>query len=465
MADYLTDEEARQMGLDPRGPAAGDYLTDEEVRIAGLDPDGPSRTAPLPIEGYRAGATSQGLPMEPGNALKPLGAFRGAIGRLRQGLTLGSGAQFAGAGDTALQSLFGDSPAVRTLTGGPAPVGDLMERYRQNRDRERAIEAINAESYPWTGGIAEVAGAALVPVPAGKGLGKMMLGMGAVGALEGAGRSGGDLTKGEVGEVGGDALATGAGYAVGAGVLGALPRGASWLGKKAGSRLRTIGQDIGAAASRKFNKRMGQIGKEASSATGGVENAHIAQEVYEDINQTILRRAINPAARPRPIETLPGGLPYAEQLMRQRVANAQKAIGKYKDNPLVPRNKQRLVDAGWRLQAMNANQRMASGGRRAAIGAVGSAAITAAGHPFLAGAFGGTVGMYYGVREVVRGAMMRPDILRRLTGLEKWGAVIGQAVAKGEQAATPVLLALYQKEPGVRAEMDAIMRESPGTGE
>jgi hypothetical protein len=121
----------------------------------------------------------------------------------------------------------------------------LVDRYRMERDSTRHDLATAKEDHPYISGAAEFAGGLTVPVPGpgkfAKGTpllvkaGKYALAALPVGAALGIGNSEGDLTKGEVGKVAGDAALTAGGAAVVGGVLGPAFEGA---GKFVRDRLR-----------------------------------------------------------------------------------------------------------------------------------------------------------------------------------------------------------------------------------
>lgn len=120
------------------------------------------------------------------------------------------------------------------VSGEASGLDEILNAYRKERDESRAAYAAAQEENPWTYGLSEFAGGAVLPLgaigTAGKAasFGQKALEGAKIGALAGGlsglGTSQADLTKGEVGQAARDTIESAAiGAGLGAGVSSVLP--------------------------------------------------------------------------------------------------------------------------------------------------------------------------------------------------------------------------------------------------
>jgi hypothetical protein len=192
------------------------------------------------------------------------GATAGFIDEIRAGMkALGIGP------DVLMAGLSGGLPAAVASAGKSAGVAlqeqgieGTAERYREERDKERAELARQEAAYPKTvtaGRVAGGLGSAAVPAGGVASVGKAIAAGAGYGAAAGLGESEADLTEGEFAEAATD---TAIGGAIGA-AAGGLGHGVAKVGGRAVNRLR--GRDVNAErAAEKIARQVQKEGGELS---------------------------------------------------------------------------------------------------------------------------------------------------------------------------------------------------------
>lgn len=313
MADYLSDDEVKALGLEE---PSSDYLSDDEVAKLGLD------DAPAPERGLfdRLGGVNDRVRQrmaaegaDPQSAtgfaknvvtgwLNPFaGAARGIRGGvmaadelateflgpqqvgqtvldatkgIESGASLGLNDEAQGAVAAFVRKMMGEKTGLNDLvTGKDRSFGGL---YRSERDEERGQQHEAQERSPWAYGGGELAGGLSVPLPASKGatvmgrVGKSALtGLG-LGAALGFGNSDADLTQGEVGQAALDtglgAVAGGVGGALGQGVAEGVGKLASGINAFAGRKAAQARHDLDVLATERVGEQLRSLGGEAGEA-------------------------------------------------------------------------------------------------------------------------------------------------------------------------------------------------------
>jgi hypothetical protein len=411
MSDELSAEELAKYADPAHAPAAG---------ATELAPDELAKYADAPQYEYKGGVKQSDI--------NPLTA---AVGHFSQGLTSG----FA---DEALGAMGEDKDYIR-------------ERNR-----------LTADEYPLLSGASEMVGTGVQMLsPAGRLIGSKMPGAaggrlarvgagtleaGVFGGASGAGNSDKADVSDRLVDAGKAALASmpfGAGGAAAGEVIGAL-------GQKARSKLASILKED--------RKSIGaQIGKQRQEALGGVENMDWA-----------VKRALEMAQKGQMsnhellgVLQKAGGVSTREegQLVGMRANNAEKKMRDLLDNPInMGQELPKRLDArhgaakhgAMRLLPQAVSAALVGGAGYYFGGGLGGAAIGAG-----LGAAGARAGLSGGVASQI---MSSPKVLRKLTGLKKWGPVIGQYAAKGGTALSSALYTIANMDPEAGVQIDSIIQ-------
>lgn len=347
--------------------------------------------------------------------------------------------------------------AVGAVRSVPELFGDrpLSEVYRGKRDEEREMHARARKDSPVSYGAGEVAGGITASGTKVKSLvGAVKSGAG-FGTAVGSGASEADLTRGEFGkygkEVAGGAMAGGL---TGGALYGLTGLPLRLLGKRAQRAVVDIEQEQGNA----INSAQGRYAEKWKDAQAGLDRLIASPERQAAIGaahapppgQTVNLRGqppppANPALAPVPTAVMRDLAQRREKGALKDVLNIHKL---QKPDPIA------ISAEVERMQTAGANRHMLYGAGKAAVGLIGGKL----GGP-IAGAAVAIGTVPFGIRHLFRGAMEHPSLVRRLSGLQRWGPVIGNAAAKGQTTLLPVLETLYRQEPEVRDEVDRIAAE------